>query len=187
MMVQLIKKKWGALALVVIVALSIGMTRPREVKRYSLPFDFYVGYDGRYAQTEGPFCVLRLSPKDGTVRCDTLAEGDEHYYRFYYDATSSDPQVFVVYGDEEDPLSQYVKYDGYPLIEVASTWGDGPDYIYSFSDIDSEGIRYYYVTGYYYLDTVADTILNQPPHEDTLVGFYRWKDLAPEKFDCSNQ
>ena len=187
MMVQLIKKKWGALALVVIVALSIGMTRPREVKRYSLPFDFYVGYDGRYAQTEGPFRVLRLSPKDGTVRCDTLAEGDEHYYRFYYDATSSDPQVFVVYGDEEAPLSLYVKYDGYPLIEVASTWGDGPDYIYSFSDIDSEGIRYYYVTGYYYLDTVADTILNLSPHEDTLVGFYRWKDLAPEKFDCSNQ
>ena len=186
-MVQLIKKKWGALALVVIVALSIGMTRPREVKRYSLPFDFYVGYDGRYAQTEGPFRVLRLSPKDGTVRCDTLAEGDEHYYRFYYDATSSDPQVFVVYGDEEDPLSLYVKYDGYPLIEVASTWGDGPDYIYSFSDIDSEGIRYYYVTGYYYLDTVADTILNLSPHEDTLVGFYRWKDLTPEKFDCSNQ
>ena len=187
MMVQLIKKKWGALALVVIVALSIGMTRPREVKRYSLPFDFYVGYDGRYAQTEGPFRVLRLSPKDGTVRCDTLAEGDEHYYRFYYDTTSSDPQVFVVYGDEEDPLSLYVKYDGYPLIEVASTWGDGPDYIYSFSDIDSEGIRYYYVTGYYYLDTVADTILNLSPHEDTLVGFYRWKDLTPEKFDYSNQ
>lgn len=187
MMVQLIKKKWGALALVVIVALSIGMTRPREVKRYSLPFDFYVGYDGRYAQTEGPFRVLRLSLKDGTVRCDTLAEGDEHYYRFYYDATSSDPQVFVVYGDEEDPLSLYVKYDGYPLIEVASTWGDGPDYIYSFSDIDSEGIRYYYVTGYYHLDTGADTILNQPPHEDTVVSFYRWKDLAPEKFDCSNQ
>ena len=208
MVVQLIIKKWGALALVLVVALSIGMTRPREVKRYSLPFDFYVGYDGRYAQTEGPFRVLRFSAKDGTVRCDTLAEGDEHYYRFYYDTTSSDPQVFVVYGDEEDPLSQYVKFDGclfeedcfregitlsqyvkfdgFPLIEVASTWGDGTDYIYSFSDIDDGGIRYYYVTGYYHLDTATDTILNLPPHEDTLVSYYQWKDLIPEKFDCSN-
>ena len=186
MVVQLIIKKWGALALVVIVALSIGMTRPREVKRYSLPFDFYVGYDGRYAQTEGPFRVLRFSAEDRTVRFDTLAEGDEHFYRFYYDTTLSDPQVFVVYGDEEDPLSQYVKFDGFPLIEVASTWGDGTDYIYSFSDIDDGGIRYYYVTGYYYLDTVADTILNLPPHEDTLVSYYQWKDLIPEKFDCSN-
>lgn len=169
-----------------VVALSIGMTRPREVKRYSLPFDFYVGYDGSYVQTEGPFRVLRFSAKDGTVRCDTLAEGDEHYYRFYYDTTSSDPQVFVVYGDEEDPLSQYVKFDGFPLIEVASTWGDGTDYIYSFSDIDDGGIRYYYVTGYYHLDIAADTILNLPPHEDTLVSYYQWKDLIPEKFDCSN-
>ena len=143
MVVQLIIKKWGALALVVIVALSIGMTRPREVKRYSLPFDFYVGY-GPYAQTGGPFRVLRFSAEDRTVRFDTLAEGDEHYYRFYYDTTSYDPQVFVVYGNEEDPLSLYVKYDGYPLIEVASTWGDGTDYIYSFSDIDDGGIRYYY-------------------------------------------
>lgn len=186
MNIRFFQKKWGVVVLVVAVALSLGMIRPNEVKRYGLPFDFYVGY-GPYAQTVGPFQVLRLSPKDGTVRCVTLAENDEHYYRFYYDTTSSNPQVFVVYGDEEDPLSLYVKYDGYPLIEVASTWGDGPDYIYSFSDIDSEGIRYYYVTGYYYLDTVADTILNLSPHEDTLVGFYRWKDLAPEKFDCSNQ
>ena len=185
MNIRFFQKKWGVVVLVVAVALSLGMIRPNEVKRYGLPFDFYVGY-GPYAQTVGPFQVLRLSPKDGTVRCDTLAEGDEHYYRFYYDATSSDPQVFVVYGDEEDPLSLYVKYDEYPLIEVASTWGDGPDYIYSFSDIDSEGIRYYYVTGYYYLDTVADTILNLSPHEDTLVSYYQWKDLTPEKFDCSN-
>ncbi len=165
----------------VTIALSFGLTRSGEVKRYSLPFDFYVGY-GPYAQTEGPFQVLRLSPKDGTFRCVTLTEGDEHYYRFYYDTTSSDPQVFVVYGDEEDPLSLYVKYDGYPLIEVASTWGDGADYIYSFSDIDDEGIRYYYVTGYYHLDTVADTILNLPPHEDTIIRHYFWKSLF-SKYD----
>lgn len=175
----------GALALVLVVALSFGMVRPQEVKRYNLPFDFYVGY-GPYAQTGGPFRVLRFSAEDRTVRFDTLAEGDEHYYRFYYDTTSYDPQVFVVYGNEEDPLSLYVKYDGYPLIEVASTWGDGTDYIYSFSDIDDGGIRYYYVTGYYHLDTAADTILNLPPHEDTLVSYYQWKDLIPEKFDCSN-
>ena len=186
MMVWFFRKKWRALSLVLVVALSLGMIRPREVKRYSLPFDFYVGYDGRYAQTEGPFSVLQFSAKDGTVSCSTLVEGDEHYYRFYYDTTSYDPQVFVVYGDEEDPLSQYVKFDGFPLIEVASTWGDGTDYIYSFSDIDDGGIRYYYVMGYYHLDTVEDTILNLPPHEDTLVSFYQWKDLTLERFGCGN-
>ena len=186
MMVWFFRKKWRALSLVLVVALSLGMIRPREVKRYSLPFDFYVGYDGRYAQTEGPFSVLQFSAKDGTVSCSTLVEGDEHYYRFYYDTTSYDPQIFVVYGDEEDPLSKYVKYDGFPLIEVASTWGDGADYIYSFSDIDDRGIRYYYVTGYYHLDTVEDTILNLPPHEDTLVSFYQWKDLTLERFGCGN-
>ena len=186
MMVRFFRKKWRALSLVLVVALSLGMIRPREVKRYSLPFDFYVGYDGRYAQTEGPFSVLQFSAKDGTVSCSTLVEGDEHYYRFYYDTTSYDPQIFVVYGDEEDPLSKYVKYDGFPLIEVASTWGDGADYIYSFSDIDDRGIRYYYVTGYYHLDTVEDTILNLPPHEDTLVSFYQWKDLTLERFGCGN-
>ena len=186
MMVWFFRKKWRALSLVLVVALSLGMIRPREVKRYSLPFDFYVGYDGRYAQTEGPFSVLQFSAKDGTVSCSTLVEGDEHYYRFYYDTTSYDPQVFVVYGDEEDPLSKYVKYDGFPLIEVASTWGDGADYIYSFSDIDDRGIRYYYVMGYYHLDTVEDTILNLPPHEDTLVSFYQWKDLTLERFGCGN-
>lgn len=185
MIISFFKNKLGALALVLVVALSFGMVRPQEVKRYNLPFDFYVGY-GPYAQTGGPFRVLRFSAEDRTVRFDTLAEGDEHYYRFYYDTTSYDPQVFVVYGNEEDPLSLYVKYDGYPLIEVASTWGDGTDYIYSFSDIDDGGIRYYYVTGYYHLDTAADTILNLPPHEDTLVSYYQWKDLIPEKFDCSN-
>ena len=185
MIISFFKNKLGALALVLVVALTFGMVRPQEVKRYNLPFDFYVGY-GPYAQTGGPFRVLRFSAEDRTVRFDTLAEGDEHYYRFYYDTTSYDPQVFVVYGNEEDPLSLYVKYDGYPLIEVASTWGDGADYIYSFSDIDDGGIRYYYVTGYYYLDTVADTILNLPPHEDMLVSYYQWKDLTPEKFDCSN-
>ena len=185
MIISFFKNKLGALALVLVVALSFGMVRPQEVKRYNLPFDFYVGY-GPYAQTGGPFRVLRFSAEDRTVRFDTLAEGDEHYYRFYYDTTSYDPQVFVVYGNEEDPLSLYVKYDGYPLIEVASTWGDGTDYIYSFSDIDDGGIRYYYVTGYYHLDTAADTILNLPPHEDTLVSYYQWKDLTPEKFDCSN-
>ena len=185
MIISFFKNKLGALALVLVVALSFGMVRPQEVKRYNLPFDFYVGY-GPYAQTGGPFRVLRFSAEDRTVRFDTLAEGDEHYYRFYYDTTSYDPQVFVVYGNEEDPLSLYVKYDGYPLIEVASTWGDGADYIYSFSDIDDGGIRYYYVTGYYYLDTVADTILNLPPHEDMLVSYYQWKDLTPEKFDCGN-
>ena len=185
MIISFFKNKLGALALVLVVALSFGMVRPQEVKRYNLPFDFYVGY-GPYAQTGGPFRVLRFSAEDRTVRFDTLAEGDEHYYRFYYDTTSYDPQVFVVYGNEEDPLSLYVKYDGYPLIEVASTWGDGADYIYSFSDIDDGGIRYYYVTGYYYLDTVADTILNLPPHEDMLVSYYQWKDLTSEKFDCSN-
>lgn len=184
-MIRFIKKKWGALALFVVVALSLGMIGPGEVERYSLPFDFYVGY-GPYAQTKGSFRVLRFSAKASTVRCVTLAEGDEHYYRFYYDTTSSDPQVFVVYGGEEDPLSLYVKYDGFPLIEVASTWGDGADYIYSFSDIDDGGIRYYYVTGYYYLDTVVDTILSLPPHEDTLVSYCQWKDLIPEKFDCDN-
>ena len=186
MMVWFFRKKWRALSIVLVVALSLGMIRPREVKRYSLPFDFYVGYDGRYAQTEGPFSVLQFSAKDGTVSCSTLVEGDEHYYRFYYDTTSYDPQVFVVYGDEEDPLSKYVKYDGFPLIEVASTWGDGADYIYSFSDIDDRGIRYYYVMGYYHLDTVEDTILNLPPHEDTLVSFYQWKDLTLERFGCGN-
>lgn len=186
MMVWFFRKKWRALSLVLVVALSLGMIRPREVKRYSLPFDFYVGYDGRYAQAEGPFSVLQFSAKDGTVSCSTLVEGDEHYYRFYYDTTSYDPQIFVVYGDEEDPLSKYVKYDGFPLIEVASTWGDGADYIYSFSDIDDRGIRYYYVTGYYHLDTVEDTILNLPPHEDTLVSFYQWKDLTLERFGCGN-
>lgn len=185
-MVRFFRKKWRALSLVLVVALSLGMIRPREVKRYSLPFDFYVGYDGRYAQTEGPFSVLQFSAKDGTVSCSTLVEGDEHYYRFYYDTTSYDPQIFVVYGDEEDPLSKYVKYDGFPLIEVASTWGDGADYIYSFSDIDDRGIRYYYVMGYYHLDTVEDTILNLPPHEDTLVSFYQWKDLTLERFGCGN-
>ena len=186
MMVWFFRKKWRALSLVLVVALSLGMIRPREVKRYSLPFDFYVGYDGRYAQAEGPFSVLQFSAKDGTVSCSTLVEGDEHYYRFYYDTTSYDPQVFVVYGDEEDPLSKYVKYDGFPLIEVASTWGDGADYIYSFSDIDDRGIRYYYVTGYYHLDTVEDTILNLPPHEDTLVSFYQWKDLTLGRYGCGN-
>ena len=186
MMVWFFRKKWRALSLVLVVALSLGMIRPREVKRYSLPFDFYVGYDGRYAQTEGPFSVLQFSAKDGTVSCSTLVEGDEHYYRFYYDTTSYDPQIFVVYGDEEDPLSKYVKYDGFPLIEVASTWGDGADYIYSFSDIDDRGIRYYYVTGYYHLDTVEDTILNLPPHEDTLVSFYQWKDLTLGRYGCGN-
>ena len=185
MIVQFFKKRWGAALLVLVVVLSLGMTRPREVRRYSLPFDFYVGY-GPYAQAEGPFRALRFSPKDGTVRCVTLAEGDGHYYRFYYDTTSSAPQVFVVYGDEEDPLSQYVKYDGYPLIEVASAWGDGPDYIYSFSDIDDVGIRYYHVTGYYHLDTVADTILNLPPHEDTLVSYCQWKDLTLERCNCGD-
>ena len=186
MMVWFFRKKWRALSLVLVVALSLGMIRPREVKRYSLPFDYYVGYDGRYAQTEGPFSVLQFSAKDGTVSCSTLVEGDEHYYRFYYDTTSYDPQVFVVYGDEEDPLSKYVKYDGFPLIEVASTWGDGADYIYSFSDIDDRGIRYYYVTGYYHLDTVEDTILKLPPHEDTLVSFYQWKDLTLGRYGCDN-
>ena len=185
MIIRFSQKKRGVVSLVVAVALSLGMIRPSEVKRYSLPFDFYVGY-GPYAQTVGPFQVLRLSPKDGTVHCATLAEGDEHYYRFYYDTTSSDPQVFVVYGDEEDPLTQYVKYDGYPLIEVASTWGDGADYIYSFSDIDDGGIRYYHVKGYYYLDTAVDTILRLPPHEDTLVIFYQWKDLTSEIVNCGN-
>lgn len=186
MMVRFFRKKWRALSLVLVVALSLGMIRPREVKRYSLPFDFYVGYDGRYAQTEGPFSVLQFSAKDGTVSCSTLVEGDEHYYRFYYDTTSYDPQIFMVYGDEEDPLSKYVKYDGFPLIEVASTWGDGADYIYSFSDIDDRGIRYYYVMGYYHLDTVEDTILNLPPHEDTLVSFYQWKDLTLGRYGCGN-
>ena len=186
MIISFFKNKLGALALVLVVALSFGMVRPQEVKRYNLPFDFYVGYDGRYAQTEGPFSVLQFSAKDGTVSCSTLVEGDEHYYRFYYDTTSYDPQVFVVYGNEEDPLSLYVKYDGYPLIEVASTWGDGADYIYSFSDIDDGGIRYYYVTGYYHLDTVEDTILNLPPHEDTLVSFYQWKDLTLGRYGCGN-
>ena len=185
MIIQFFKKGGGALALVVAVVLSIGMTRPREVKRYSLPFDFYVGY-GPYAQTEGPFRVLQFSAADRTFRCVTLEEGDEHYYRFYYDTTYSVPRVLVVYGDEEDPLSQYVKYDGYPFIEVASSWGDGPDYIYSFSDIDEVGIRYYYVTGFYHMDTVADTILNLPPHEDTLVSYYHWKDLTPESSNCSD-
>ena len=185
MIISFFKNKLGALALVLVVALSFGMVRPQEVKRYNLPFDFYVGY-GPYAQTGGPFRVLRFSAEDRTVRFDTLAEGDEHYYRFYYDTTSYDPQVFVVYGNEEDPLSLYVKYDGYPLIEVASTWGDGADYIYSFSDIDDGGIRYYYVTGYYHLDTVEDTILNLPPHEDTLVSFYQWKDLTLGRYGCGN-
>ena len=185
MIVRVLKKKWGLMSLVVLVVLSLGMTKPRAVKRYSLPFDFHVGY-GPYAQTEGPYRALQFSPKDGTFRCVTLAEGDKHYYQFYCDTTSSNPQVFVVYGNEEDPQSQYVKFDGYPLIEVASRWGDGADYEYSFSDIDEVGIRYYYVTGYYHLDTLADTILHLPPHEDTIVGFYQWKDLTPEKCYCDN-
>ena len=84
--------------LVVAVALSLGMKGTGDVKRYRLSEDFYWRY-GPYVQTEGPYHALRFSAKDGTVRSATLAEGDEHYYRFYYDTTSSDPQVFVVYGD----------------------------------------------------------------------------------------
>jgi hypothetical protein len=177
------KKWWGMVAVVVLVALSLGMTITKGAKRYSLPFDFYWG-NGPYVQTEGPFCALRFSAKDSTFRYVVLTDDDEHYYRFYYDTTTSNPRVFVVYGDEEDPLSQYIKIGGYSYIEVASSWGDGPDYIYSFSDVDDEGIRYYYVTGYYYLDTVADTILNLPPHEDTVISYYRWKDLSLEKCGC---
>ena len=176
MIVRLFKKRWGAVVLVVAVVLSLGMNGKREVKRYSLSEDFYWRY-GPYVQTEGPFRALRFSAKDSAVRSVTLTGDDEHYYQFYYDTTSSNPRVFVVYGDEDDPLSKYVQFEGCPLIEVASRWGDGADYEYSFSDIDDEGIRYYFVTGYYYLDTIMDTILKLPPHEDTIVRHYYWKYL----------
>ena len=162
--------------LMVAVALSLGMKGTGDVKRYRLSEDFY-WENGPYVQTEGPYHALRFLAKDSTVRSVILTGDDEHYYQFYYDTTSSNPRVFVVYGDEEDPLSKYVQFEGYPLIEVASRWGDGADYEYSFSDIDDEGIRYYFVTGYYYLDTIMDTILNLPPHEDTIVRHYFWKDL----------
>ena len=176
MIIRLFKKGLGAMVLVVAVALSLGMNVTGEVKRYRLSEDFYWG-DGPYVQTEGPFRALRFSAKDSSVRFVTLTGDDEHYYQFYYDSTSSNPRIFVVYGDEEDPLSKYIQFEGYPLIEVASRWGNGADYEYSFSDIDEEGIRYYFVTGYYYLDTVMDTILNLPPHEDTVIRHYFWKDL----------
>ena len=176
MIIRHFEKRLGAMVLVVAVALLLGMNGPGDVKRYRLSEDFYWEY-GPYVQTEGPFRALRFSAKDSTVRSVILTGDDEHYYQFYYDTTSSNPRVFVVYGDEEDPLSKYVQFEGYPLIEVASRWGDGADYEYSFSDIDDEGIRYYFVTGYYHLDTIMDTILNLPPHEDTVVRHYFWKDL----------
>ena len=176
MIIRHFEKRLGAMVLVVAVALLLGMSGTGEVKRYRLSEDFYWGY-GSYVQTEGPFRALQFSAKDSTVRSVILTGDDEHYYQFYYDTTSSNPRVFVVYGDEEDPLSKYVQFEGYPLIEVASRWGDGADYEYSFSDIDDEGIRYYFVTGYYHLDTIMDTILNLPPHEDTVVRHYFWKDL----------
>ena len=176
MIVRLFKKRLGAMVLVVAVALLLGMSGTGEVKRYRRAEDFYWGY-GSYVQTEGPFRAFQFSAKDSTVHSVTLTGENEHYYQFYYDTTSSNPRVFVVYGDEEDPLSKYIQFEGYPLIEVASRWGDGADYEYGFSDIDDEGIRYYFVTGYYYLDTIMDTILNIPPHEDTIVRHYFWKDL----------
>ncbi len=127
--------------------------------------------------------AIELTSKDTTIGCVSL--GGENEPELYYDTTSLNPKVFISIGMEEDPIKKYVQYDNYPLIEVASFWGDGADYEYCFSEIDNEIISYYNVVAYYYLDTITDIILNVPPHEDSVMNSFYLKDLFHKKCSCN--
>ena len=136
-----------------------------------------------YKRVSNRVIAIVLTSKDSTIGCVSL--GGENEPELYYDTTSLNPKVFISVGMEEDPIKKYVQYDNFPLIEVASFWGDGADYEYCFSEIDNEIISYYHVVAYYYLDTITDIILNVPPHEDSVMNSFYLKDLFHKKCSCN--
>lgn len=144
--------------------------------------DLYSNHSS-YKRVSNRMIAIELTSKDTTIGCVSL--GGENEPKLYYDTTSLNPKVFISIGMEEDPIKKYVQYDNYPLIEVASFWGDGADYEYCFSEIDNEIISYYNVVAYYYLDTITDIILNVPPHEDTVMNSFYLKDLFHKKCSCN--
>ena len=137
-----------------------------------------------YKRVSNRVIAIVLTSKDSTIGCVSL--GGENEPELYYDTTSLNPKVFISVGMEEDPIKKYVQYDNFPLIAVASFWGDGADYEYCFSEIDNEIISYYHVVAYYYLDTITDTILNVPPHEDTIITKFYLTDLFYHKCQINN-
>lgn len=145
--------------------------------------DLYSSHSS-YIRVSNTTKAIELASNGTAIGCVSL--GGENETELYYDTSSLNPKVFISVGMEEDPIKKYVQYNNYPLIEVASFWGDGADYEYCFSEIDNLKISYYYVTAYYYLDTIMDTILNVPPHEDTVITTFYLTDLFYHKCQINN-
>jgi hypothetical protein len=155
---------------------------------------FKIDKPDRYTQMlEDNNCVINDTLL--AFRLYSLLDSNNDFERYlndfiYYLPLKKHANYDIVIRTDDYSIKEYIILDNFnsinKCIEVAGSYGDGPYSYDKFSILRNDSLITYMITTTYFLDEVADTVLNIPPHIDTTINVQCWVN-APLKSKKGNK